>query len=545
MLLALVMRTDAAEFLTAGQVNATELESKLLSELASVLRPGSTDDRIPRLEGDLYQLFTSVPSESDGTLNHHVVRYILHRFFVQKHGWFILGLEPDGDHRDDSSEEAHALTDLQEWVPTYLQGFLEQLNKGKGLSLREVAVFAATLEDLIHKEAVDRLELAWRSLDYEIDRQLFNFEVRKVMETYMIVFNVGGKFDAKTPEQVEERLQYFDKNVKDWNNTQWWLRKVTNEVFPYGGRIRLNFSQASYLVEEIGERFGAFNDADCGKLKQELLGIESSKRIGRVPLTDFYKKGLYSAWEFNEKKEYLISMGALDESDPKYPSVLIPNYIASRSNCLIASNFYSVCCRNECEDLMTKIEAEVRGHSAKPQDLLRLLPKLRTSTIKTHRKLSEMLMDRLHEVAIVSGGKVPIHSRLFAQWMHHAFPRDCPYPHEAGTTSPQTPDEWMNSAGHQSHRASASEMKDHVELSEVADHGPEETELPWSDSEDFNLELLSRKKVVAVKRRTWRGIFSKLAMFVVIGAMVLWLRPTWSSLYSDVTRTYGVKSHYA
>ena len=75
-----------------------------------------------------------------GTLNHHVVRYVLHRFFASKHGWFIRGLEPDGDHRDDATDDSHALTNVQEWVPSYLQKFLEQLNQGKGLSMREVAV---------------------------------------------------------------------------------------------------------------------------------------------------------------------------------------------------------------------------------------------------------------------------------------------------------------------------------------------------------------------------------------------------------------------
>ena len=86
------------------------------------------------------------------------------------------------------------------------------------------------------------------------------------------------------------------------------------------------------------------------------------------------------------------------------------------------------------------------------------------------RALSQALQTRLREVANLHGGRVPIHGRLFAQWMHHAFPREllggifvvcrqekegiprggtamirprCPYPHEFGTTSPQTPDEWM------------------------------------------------------------------------------------------------------
>ena len=29
--------------------------------------------------------------------------------------------------------------------------------------------------------------------------------------------------------------------------------------------------------------------------------------------------------------------------------------------------------------------------------------------------------------------EVPLHGRLFAQWMHYAFPRHCPFPHVSGT----------------------------------------------------------------------------------------------------------------
>jgi hypothetical protein len=310
--------------------------------------------------------------------------------------------------------------------------------------------------------------------------------------------------------------------------------------------MALNFSQAAHLVEEIGFRYGAFNDIDCGKLKQELLSVESPKRIGRVRLPDFYKKGMYTNWEFNEKPEYLKSLGALDESDMKNPSIIIPNYVASRPNCLITSNYYVVCCRNECEDLMMQIENEVlnqglKGDLVDTYSLIRVLPKLRTSTIKKDRKLSETLMDRLHEVAIYNGGKVPLHGRLFAQWMHHAFPRDCPYPHEAGTTSPQTPDEWMSSAGHESHKASESEIQTHVETSESQTRDAEDEELPWSDSE----ELISRKKIMAVKRRPWRAIFSKLAMLGVLGTAVTWLTLSWRSFYSDMKSSYGGKAHYA
>ena len=40
--------------------------------------------------------------------------------------------------------------------------------------------------------------------------------------------------------------------------------------------------------------------------------------------------------------------------------------------------------------------------------------------------------ERLHQIAESQGGFVPLHGRLFAEWLHYAFPRECPYPHKAG-----------------------------------------------------------------------------------------------------------------
>ncbi len=44
-------------------------------------------------------------------------------------------------------------------------------------------------------------------------------------------------------------------------------------------------------------------------------------------------------------------------------------------------------------------------------------------------------------------GRVPLHGRLFAQWMHHVFPRECPYPHVAGTVNPLRPEDFVAQKG--------------------------------------------------------------------------------------------------
>ena len=38
------------------------------------------------------------------------------------------------------------------------------------------------------------------------------------------------------------------------------------------------------------------------------------------------------------------------------------------------------------------------------------------------------------ELPSVARETVRLHSRLFSQWLHYTFPRDCPFPHKIGTT---------------------------------------------------------------------------------------------------------------
>merc|ERR1712048_479532 len=107
-----------------------------------------------------------------------------------------------------------------------------------------------------------------------------------------------------------------------------------------------------------------------------------------VRLSNFYKKGLYTHWSFTEKIDYLRTLGALDEANSGRPYVLIPNYLASRPQCLESSDFYAVCCRNECEDLMANLEkniAKVKG--------------LSSDTVVAPRELSASMLERLDKIA--------------------------------------------------------------------------------------------------------------------------------------------------
>jgi len=464
-----------------------------MSELAGTFRPGATKDRIISIEAKIKPMFRAVPQDDDGTLSHSVVQYVLHRFFMQR-GWSIRGLEPStkgGSARRPTQKGNNSLDGVVEWVPMFLHGLLEQLHDGRGISVRELAVLAATLEDIIHKEVNYALAKAGsvspnptarsRVVDEESMLQGLTF--------FAVNYLLSPPQERNKPAfEFRWKLSDFIEKRKDWSEIEEWIKTVRWQVYPEGP---VNGEGMERIGETMVEQYGYLHDKQCAKLKSDLLDVES-KKPGRVRLPEFYDMGLKArlagASKFDERTDYLKALGALDESDPNNPHIIVPNYLASRPHCTTQSRVFMICCKNECEELMGQVEDEIKDEMAAPGQLLKLVATLSSDTVEGPRKLSPALSQRLHGIANVNGGVVPLHGRLFAQWMHHAFPRECPFPHEAGHENGRTPDAWINQAA----RASEEDMMAHVEgdastqkFQKGKNRHFDETELPWTDAEEL------------------------------------------------------------
>jgi len=104
--------------------------------------------------------------------------------------------------------------------------------------------------------------------------------------------------------------------------------------------------------------------------------------------------------------------------------------------------------------------------------------------------LSSTLLGRLDEAAAAHGGTVQLHGRLFGQWMHHAFPRECPFPHVSGAINPQTPDEWMSAEG-QEITASQREMRRYAAMSTPKTDEVQELS-HWTSEEELLVPFAAR-----------------------------------------------------
>jgi hypothetical protein len=100
----------------------------------------------------------------------------------------------------------------------------------------------------------------------------------------------------------------------------------------------LQYDVVSKAVEEISDQYGRFQDGECRAMKNDLIKL-GDRNIGRVPLSEFYRPALEGkSWQFMESVDYLRSLGALDETDPALPSVIVPNYVGSQSNCVVSTS---------------------------------------------------------------------------------------------------------------------------------------------------------------------------------------------------------------
>jgi len=498
--------------LSASQVSVEALKEDLVSELTGTLRSNKDDlskgekDRLAALEGAMYSMYASLPKNAHGTLEHDVARFALHRFFATTKGWFITGLEPAGDAFINGSSPFKSLKDR---VASDLVENIEKLLGTQHIALRELAVLAATFEDLINKEEMGRLEDIYNLRGYEVNGTLKAQEVQTVLTIYLSIYTSAGNNVTKTSAEIKK------KGVRMHPKTLAWLNGVKKN-FSFGETS--DFAKTTRIVEEIGNQYGDFNDHECKEVKSELLKIGDWK-TGRVSLTDFYTKGSLGYWSFNEKVEYLRSLGVLDETDPEHTSVIVTNYMSSRHNCLMASNFYAVCCRNSCEDMMGYLEREISAPAADADRIAQLVMDLPSETVAAPRTISAALLHRLHQVAASNGGHVPLHGRLFAQWMHHAYPRECPYPHQSAS-NPQTADEWMKESGHTSSEASEDDISFLLKSEGEAPEADQKLKIAWVPRET----LIATHRATEGNDHVVRNTFLIMIVALVVVTMFLLLR---------------------
>jgi hypothetical protein len=246
-------------------------------------------------------------------------------------------------------------------------------------------------------------------------------------------------------------------------------------------------------------------------MKSELSKLDPDN-TGRIPLSTFYSQPKNAVYQFVESVEYLREVGAIEELSVGGPSVRIANYILSPTNCIATSSFFSVCCLSDCGQLMGEVEHMVQAPTASPQVLLGIVGNLSLVNYDGEQVVTSELKAKLHTVAAHHAGTVPLHGRLFAQWMHFAFPLECPYPHVVEDSMILSP----ASLGSQSSYTSTEEQRQKFieENAHVDDADINRLAVQWTDEEVMPLQEPHQAR--SFFGSTVRGVMQLMMMALVM-----------------------------
>lgn len=515
------------------RVATEKVQDSLRSSLDAFLQSGGGESaaargQLARIKASIWQTFQALPKNSLGRLAPRAVRHVVHAYFAKEHGWLINGLEPHGMQANVT--EVQEVSILQDRAPALVEALIESRRSGRGLGLEDVVAMVAALERLILDDSVALLEAAYTLNDRSVSEPLEEGDLHEVLRSYLVVFEMGMRgnlTDGRKHRLIKQKLER--KAAESWQaivefeqdaamNFDYRQRQQVNPFAP----AHYSFWDAAHIVEDLARAYGKWQTAECRRMTDELVALDPDGS-GRVPLGVFYSQPDTADYQFSESEDYLRQIGALDDTVAGNPHVRIANYMTGPSNCIASFSHYSVCCLSDCEALMGEIEGRIQAPTASPRQLLDIVGNLSSSYVDAPRVLPEGLQQRLTAVAERHGGEVPLHGRLFAQWLHHAFPQECPYPHVHETAAVLKPNHWTE--GNRSATAAKEERQRKIgeaaAVSEAASAKP--TELVWSDEEVLPVHEPPRPSVrplvagclrlavqlaalLAVGRAAWTGL---------------------------------------
>merc|ERR1719230_1135667 len=210
-----------------GSMSVAQLRATVLEEVKNALGNGNrvTEQRLQSIENVLQPTFAAMPKNEYGNLDDASARYVLHRLFVQRHAMFIKGLESGGQA---FSNDAQVTAILEDHIPDFVLSLFEERLKEKGLGMKDMAVLAATLEHLIHDEALGRLEVVYQAHNKSKDVRVGEFDIQELIDTYMAIF-LAGRGSISSAE-VAAQLAAVASDYPGWHDTQKFTQQVRTTV---------------------------------------------------------------------------------------------------------------------------------------------------------------------------------------------------------------------------------------------------------------------------------------------------------------------------
>lgn len=418
-------------------VTADQLDGELQEAMSAVLGCGGTRemDRFAAIQRQLEPMWRTMPLNQHGRVDQKTLRYMAHRFFMQQSNFMVKGFD-----------SATGATDiLSERVPAFVEKALAgQHDVSRGFALEDAVAMVAMLEQLIFDSESVLLSETYHRLQLNVNGTIGRSSLDRLTQMYAVEWLIDGTITLDAGENMIQSSGWRDirEHVSGQVQSFDWQRAQSSPMNRQLDVEQYSFDEVHDIVGSLSKSFGSFWESECQRAKNQLV-IMDPQKTGRVKLADFYRSSNAGGFHFEETEDYLRDLGALDESSSwRGKQVIVANYLQGASNCVTSTEHYLLCCTNECEHLMGELEADIGAPSATPEQLLTLAKVKGADFIDGKAVNLGALTQKLDDIASTHGGKVPLHGRLFAQWLHYAFPHECPFPHKTGMASKTTPEQF-------------------------------------------------------------------------------------------------------
>jgi len=501
-------------------VDAASFQSDLMEAMGEALGCGGqvSPTQLDQIRKSLTPTWVSLQKNQHGRVDRSSFRYLARRYFMGS-GLHIRGFEAS---RPVNSSHWGPADILSQKVPGYVESVLDSQDvQERGFSLEDGVTLIATLTQLIFDSESTTLEKVYRKQHKLLTSVLSKIGLNMVLKEYMLFWLMGG--DEELVAEVLNDEAQLTEVLPRWPDIQFFvegqIKLFDNHRDHAGSRMlkasRYTFQDAHEIVGEITRSFALFWESECDMMKMELVAMDK-RGTGRVPLSSFYGAALDSQWRFGESEGYLLELGAIDDTSMWYgKQVIIPNYMQGTSNCIVSTRHYHVCCLNICDGILSEIEEALKSPTALPSDILELVEEMNApSSIEDEGRpnLRPEMRKQLEEVAVQNGGMVPLHGRLFAQWLHFVFPRECAFPHMTGLTSALSPYEYGDET-----IATQDEMERHVTHGRVSTHLPDNETADWLSQWTFEEELITEVRSLRSSTPDIYLIVGGLLVLVAVG----------------------------
>jgi hypothetical protein len=427
-----------------------QFQKDLRGALGSMLGCGEDGPQadLDAIEKRLLPIWNSLPKKLFGRIERPSLRYMVHRYFMGTSSLVVRGFERSQPVNMSLVGSADGISVM---VPAYVEAVLEsQHAEVHGFDLKDAVHVVAMLKKLIADADGMVLEQAYADLGKSTQEPIGLHGLLDVLRNYLA--NWLMKDDPVALERFRRDPSKLDVEFPHWNRIVAFRDGVV-QSFDFkrfrnakGLTRSYTFSDVREIVSSITSSFAFYWDDLCIEMRDQLISMDTH-HTGRVPLRMFYSKPLSLEWRFAESEDYLRELGALDETSRFHSGkeVIIPNYLSAASNCAIATEHYQLCCTDPCDAIFSELEVAIGGPAAPPEQIMELIGNMsnahsRELDEEEAPQLRGSLQRQLEQIAATHPlGLIPVHGRLFAQWLHYVFPRECPFPHKTGSTSQVRP----------------------------------------------------------------------------------------------------------